>query len=311
MAGWLDVTSAVAADYIHDRMVNPLPVVSLGLEAFDRTMMSWGMGKGLVRGTYCIVGGASNVGKTQYGLCLARNAANAGERAGVISLDMKKADALLRLHQALVPEIPNDRWRPDRWLPEYGAKLKDGLVRWRKSVKGELGLDAMASGDVEYVLAELTKGVEAGVTYFVVDHLQKVSVRGVGHPAERAEIISEALDNFCDEHEVTIVGLSQLNREASRDRTRVPIMQDLLGGTSLESNTQVVIMLDHSRYERDEQHPHLGRTFLLLDKNQQGPKGFECAVEIDHRNLGYREARPDELHLWPGEQQTNGNGRRR
>lgn len=301
MAEWLDITSGVAADYIHDRMVNPLPVVTMGLESFDRTMMSWGMGRGLVRGTYAIVGGASNVGKTQYGLSMARNAANNGERAGVVSLDMKKADALLRLHQALVPEIPNDRWRPDRWKPEYGTMLKDGLVRWRKSVKGELGLNAMKTGDVDAVVEEIHKGIDAGVTFFVIDHLQKVSVRGVRSPADRAEVISEALDNICDEYEVTILGLSQLNREASRDRQRVPIMQDLLGGTSLESNTQVVIMLDHSRYERDEERPHLGRTWLMLDKNQQGPKGFEVAVEINHMNLSYREARPDEIHLWPGE----------
>lgn len=301
MAEWLDITSGIAAEYIHDRMANPLPVVSMGLESFDRTMMSWGMGRGLVRGTYAIVGGASNVGKTQYGLSMARNAANAGERAGVISLDMKKADALLRLHQALVPEIPNDRWRPDRWQPEYRTMLKDGLVRWRRSVKGELGLNAMTTGDVDYVVEEIHKGIEAGVTFFVIDHLQKVSVRGVRSPADRAEVISEALDNICDEYEVTIIGLSQLNREASRDRNRVPIMQDLLGGTSLESNTQVVIMLDHSRYERDEDRPHLGRTWLMLDKNQQGPKGFEVAVEINHANLSYREARPDEIHLWPGD----------
>lgn len=296
---WLDITSTEAAEFIHDRMVNPLPVVTTGLEAFDRTFMSWGMGRGIVRGTYAIVGGASNVGKTQYGLSMARNAANSGERAGVISLDMKKADALLRLHQALVPEIPNREWRPDRWKPEYGLMLRDGLIRWRKSVKGELGLNAMKIGEVETVTDEIRRGIEAGVTFFVVDHLQKVSVRGVRSPADRAEVISEALDNICDEHEVTIIGLSQLNREASRDRNRVPIMQDLLGGTSLESNTQAVIMLDHSRYERDENNPHLGRTWLLLDKNQQGPKGFEVAVEINHMNLSYREAQPDEIHLWP------------
>jgi hypothetical protein len=235
-------------------------------------------------------------------LNLARNAANAGEKAGVVSLDMKEKDALLRIHQALVDksEIPAEDWRPDRWRPAYEARLRDGLVRWRKSITGDLGIYAVPVGDLSWVSASITKGIEAGVTFFVIDHLQKIRVQGVNGPADRAELISETLDNFCDEFGVTIVGLSQLNREASRDRDRKPIMQDLLGGTSLESNAQVVIMLDHSRYERDETRHHIGRTWVMLDKNQMGPKNFEVAVEVNHATLEYREALPDEMRDWPG-----------
>lgn len=302
-AGWLDVTSQVAASATHDRMANPVPIVPTGLEAIDRAFMSWGQGRGIPRGTYMLVGGASNVGKTQWGLQMARNAANAGERAGVVSLDMKEKDALLRIHQALVQEIPGQDWRPDRWKQEYETMLRDGLVRWRQSITGELGIYAVAVGDLTWVEASLHRGIEAGVTFFVVDHLQKIRVQGVNSPYDRAELISETLDNFCDEHGVTIVGLSQLNREASRDRQRKPIMQDLLGGTSLESNAQVVIMLDHSRYARDEERHHLGRTWVMLDKNQMGPKNFEVAVEVNHATLAYREARPDEMHLWPGNEE--------
>jgi replicative DNA helicase len=299
---WLDVTSQAAASATHERMSNPVPVVPTGLGAIDRAMLSWGQARGIPRGTYMIVGGASNVGKTQWGLQMARNAANAGEKAGVVSLDMKEKDALLRIHQALVDksEIPAEDWRPDRWRPAYEARLRDGLVRWRKSITGDLGIYAVPVGDLSWVSASITKGIEAGVTFFVIDHLQKIRVQGVNGPADRAELISETLDNFCDEYGVTIVGLSQLNREASRDRDRKPIMQDLLGGTSLESNAQVVIMLDHSRYERDETRHHIGRTWVMLDKNQMGPKNFEVAVEVNHATLEYREALPDEMRDWPG-----------
>lgn len=298
--GWLDVTSGAAATETHERMANPVAVVPTGLTAIDRAMMSWGQGRGIPRGTYMLVGGASNVGKTQWGLQMARNAAAVGEKAGVVSLDMKKQDALLRIHQALVSEIPSRDWRPDRWKPEYEQALRDGLVRWRRSITGDLGIYAIAVGDLGWVKESLQRGIDAGVTFFVVDHLQKIRVQGIANPFDRAELISETLDNFCDEYAVTIVGLSQLNREASRDRQRKPIMQDLLGGTSLESNAQVVIMLDHSRYERDPIHHHLGRTWVMLDKNQMGPKNFEVAVEVNHATLEYREAQPDEMRDWPG-----------
>lgn len=301
---WLDVTSGMAASATHERMAKPVPVVPTGLRAIDRAMMSWGQGKGIPRGTYMIVGGASNVGKTQWGLQMARNAATTGEKAGVVSLDMKEKDALLRIHQAVVKDIPSNAWRPDRWTPEYERTLRDGLVKWRRSIKGDLGIYAVPVGDLQWVRQSIQQGIDAGVTFFVVDHLQKIRVEGLSNPFDRAEIISETLDNFCDAHDVTIVGLSQLNREASRDRQRKPIMQDLLGGTSLESNAQVVIMLDHSRYERDAEQHHIGRTWIMLDKNQMGPKAFEVAVEINHATLEYREAEPDEIRYWPGDNDT-------
>lgn len=296
---WLDVTSRQAAGETHDRMSNPVPVVPTGLRAIDKAMLSWGQSKGVPRGTYFLVGGASNAGKTQFGIRMAINAAICGERAGLVSLDMKGKDALLRIQQAIVRAIKSHEWRPDRWSDGHGSVLRDALTKWRGSIKGDLGIDAVPVGDLQWVQRSIESGIQAGVTFFVVDHLQKIRVQGVSNPADRAEEVSEVLDNYCDSHDVTILGLSQLNREASKNRDRQPIMQDLLGGTSLESNAQLVIMLDHSRYARDQQHHHLGRTYVMLDKNQMGPKNFEVAVEVNHQTLEYREAMPDEMHRWP------------
>jgi replicative DNA helicase len=298
-AEWIDVTSGVAASFMHERMTKPLPVVPIGLKAIDGAMMGWGMRKGLPRGTHAIVAGASNIGKTQIGLHLARQAANRGERAGFISLDMKKRNALLRVHMALVPEIDFRNWQPDRWRPEYDRTLRDGLARWRESVTGDVGISAPPKGDIDGVCRTIEEGCAEGVTFFVLDHLQKITVPGTRHVADRAEAVSDAIEYYCRAHNVTVIGLSQLNREAARQRDRTPIIQDILGGTSLEANAEVIIMLDHSRYARDRIRHHLGRTWVVLDKNQLGPKGFEVAVEVNHATLEYREAEPDEIGIWP------------
>jgi hypothetical protein len=52
---------------------------------------------------------------------------------------------------------------------------------------------------------------------------------------------------------------------------------------------------------------------VVLDKNQMGPKNFEVAVEVNHATLQYREAQPDELHLWPeaGPALSGGEARRK
>lgn len=299
--GWIDVTSHDAAYFIADLMGSPPPPIPTLVPAIDRSMWTWGQRKGIPRGTYALVGGASNIGKTQFGLHLARAAAMAGERTGFVSLDMKLRDALLRIHMAIVDEVPPTHWQPDRWKPEYETLLKDGLRRWRLSIEGDLGIYAVPHGTLEWTKHSIEKGIDAGATYFVVDHLQKIRVSGFGDNqiASRAEVISETLDNLCDEHNVTIVGLSQLNREASRLGDRSPTMHDLWGGTAMEANAAVVIMLDHSRYARDVKAHHIGRTWVILAKNNMGPKGFEIPVEWDHRTFALREALDDEVHLWP------------
>ncbi len=61
-------------------------------------------------------------------------------------------------------------------------------------------------------------------------------------------------------------------------------------------------MLDHSRVEMDRDNHHIIRTFMLLEKNQMGPKNLSVPIEIDLSELHIREARPDEEHLWKFEE---------
>ena len=76
-------------------------------------------------------------------------------------------------------------------------------------------------------------------------------------------------------------------------------MHDLWGGTSIESNANQVILLDHSNQLRDERRPHLLRTWLFLDKNREGPNRVLIPVEIDFKTGTWREAKPDEMQDWP------------
>jgi len=300
---WLDITDNRAAYEIHDRMSKPASVVPTGLRMIDSAMWLWGDKRGIPRGTYMIIGGASNVGKTQAGLMLAKQAAQHGEKAAILSLDMRREDAIARIHQALtVGKIPWQDWIPSRWKPEYEEILKDSIRAFRLSTDGAVGIHPGASktlGDVEFLIRQAHG---AGATFFVVDHMQKIKVQGIqgDNIAGRAEIGSEKMDDLCDELGVTICALSQLNRFASREADKRPTMFDLWGGTAMESNSAVVIMLDHSRYARDEVRHHVGRNYWILSKNQFGPKGFEVPVEVNHATLEFREAMPDEIHMWPG-----------
>jgi replicative DNA helicase len=139
---------------------------------------------------------------------------------------------------------------------------------------------------------------EAGIRFFVVDYLQ-LAQTGSDEAVYRAvtEVSAEVM-TFAHQHEVVTVGLSQINRTASTDRDNRPQPQGLIGSSSLENDADQVLLLDHTRYERDGLSPHLARTFLLIAKNRHGPCG-SLPIEWNYRTLRVREASPDEEEAWP------------
>ena len=317
--GWLDVLSPVAVNMLADRMEKPGLVTPTGLPSLDKQMFLWGDRRGIPQGSYVIVGGASNVGKTQFGLHLMKQAHRSGQQACLVSLDMKTRDVLARFQQSMVgPGIPREEWVPSRWRPEYRQKLKDALAQYQLENDAKGGISVYHGNypgldDVEAVIRQAVgwKIVGAGATFFVIDHLQKIRVPGVRDILERVEAVSETLDGLADELDVTIVGLSQLNRTASRETDRRPTMFDLWGGTAMESNAAIVLMLDHSRYAMDPDKHYLGRTFVLLEKNQMGPKNFEIPVIWNHAELTITEGMPDEIDEWPGARASGKKGSKR
>lgn len=305
--GWLDVFSPAAINMLADRMEKPGLVTPTGLPSLDQQIFMWGDRRGIPQGSYVIVGGASNVGKTQFGLHLMKQAYRSGQQACAVSLDMKTRDVLARFLQSVsVRSIPRSEWLSSRWRPEYRDRLRTAVEEYCLNGDGRGGLSVYHGNypDLDDVISVIRQAAGWHVqpaTFFIIDHLQKVRVRGVRETFDRAEAVSEALDALADELDITIVGLSQLNRNASRETDRRPTMFDLWGGTAMESNAAFVIMLDHSRYQMDAEQHHMGRTYVLLEKNQMGPKSFEVPVIWNHAELTITEGMPDEIEEWPGQ----------
>jgi replicative DNA helicase len=236
------------------------------------------------------------------GLWLVKQAAKHGERAAVFSLEMRREDILVRLQQGATG-IDRTLWSPGVWSATDGKRLVRDVVTYQSAeLREEIIINAGYASDLHSVLGEIRLVIDQGVTFVVVDHLQLIRVDGYGDDqvATRAEMVSESLRRIAIEREVTIVGLSQLNRFASRERNRTPSIHDLWGGTSMESNPSIVLLLDHSRYERDRDKPHLARTWVVLAKNRMGPKDLEVPIRWDHAALTIEEPRPDEsIEDWP------------
>ena len=72
-------------------------------------------------------------------------------------------------------------------------------------------------------------------------------------------------------------------------------MTGLFGGMILEASCDLILLLDHSRYEREG---NTAKTWLIVAKHRHGPT-VEIPIEWDYRTLSVREADPDEEYRWP------------
>lgn len=281
---------------------HPLPT---GVPQWDASCDETG-GRGLGDWWYVVIGGASNAGKTQLMLHLLRQAAEAGMSPAVITMEVPTAGLQRRIYSQLSCFGYYD-FLPHKWDegdPVAKTKLLEDEVRKFREPRGEIERRSITvtEHDLAPQLAEIEDAChtlyEGGARAIFLDHLQLIKAP-VDQIADRATEISETLRRFAHSKGCLVIALSQLNRMASRERDRRPTMHDLWGGTSIESNANQVILIDHSKQDRDVQHKHLLRTWLYLDKNREGPARLLIPVEADFKRGTWREAEPDEVGRWP------------
>lgn len=297
---WKGIHDPDSVGELATRLHESVPVVPFGLPSLDGSLWYWGDRRGIPRGEYVVLGGASNSGKTQLGLYLLKQAAIAGEKAAVISLEMQREDLLLRLYQGMV-DIDWREWSPSKWTDAHTKRLQQAIRRHGQTIAGQIIVNGGYTADLAAVLDEMRNAIDQGVTFFVLDHLQLLRVAGYGADqiTSRVEIAGEAIRTLAFENRVTVCALSQLTITASRNREQSPDMYSLWGGMAVGSNASLVVLCDHTLYERVDMQPHLARTWINLSKNRMGPKGNRVPVLWNHAELTLREALPDEVGQWP------------
>ena len=298
------LTKRAAIDYGSALMGQRPRPLTTGIDAWDGACDETG-GLGLGDWWYVVLGGASNAGKTQLMMYLARRAAESGLLPGIITMEVPRRGLQRRLYSNLTDFSYYD-FLPHHWEQGEPAvktmHLGEQIAGYRQMGEDERSVivaEQDAPPSLDDIMRACEELAEAGCGCIFLDHLQLIKAPA-DQVADRATEISEALRWFAHGKKRLVVALSQLNRLASRERQRRPTMHDLLGGTSIESNSNQVLLLDHSQQERDALHPHLMRTWLYLDKNREGPNRLLIPVEVNFRTGVWREAAPDELHRWPG-----------
>jgi replicative DNA helicase len=233
---------------------------------------------GLHRGDLFLVAGRPSMGKSIVGMQLAHHAAGLGEGVAVFSLEMTE-DSLIRRLISAVGCVDAQRFRAGRL--DAAERLK--VLTAASQIKGlPLFIDDSRARTIPAVTSALRKLIaKHPIRVVVVDHLQLM--RSMGRVENRHQELSEishSLKNLAGQFNVTVILLSQLNRECEREARR-PRLADLKETGSLEEDADVVLFVHRPEQYNRQDSTLRGRAEFIIGKQRNGPTG-KLAMRFQH-----------------------------
>lgn len=225
---------------------------------------------GLHRGDLVLVAGRPSMGKSVIGMQLAHHTAAHGEGVAVFSLEMSKHSLVVRLISA-VGGVDAQRQRSGRLDREERRKA---TVAASQIAEIPLWIDDTRARTANAVTSALRKlAARHPLRLVIIDHLQLMN--GVGRFDSRhheLSAISHSLKHLAGQMDLTVILLSQLNRECEKEKRR-PQLSDLKETGSLEEDADVVLFV-----HRPEQFNRLdmslrGQAEFIIGKQRNGPTG--------------------------------------
>lgn len=232
----------------------------------------------LVPGRIISIGARPGGGKSVVGLDFTRAALAAGAAVIHFSLEMSRADLVVRL-LAAEGSIENKRLADGNLSPEDEERLAlaatslpwDHLVIVERSRLTAAQMMAIASAQVRRWRAQ---GIENAL--IVVDYLQIMRHVVPGKPnAQRHQEIGETCDVLkagAKQLHVPVALLSQLGRGAS---DRPPRLEDLRESGDIENASDQVVLMHRPSTMNAEERP--GEIDYIIAKNRHGPNGVTIA----------------------------------
>jgi KaiC/GvpD/RAD55 family RecA-like ATPase len=270
---------------------SPVQAVPTPLRSWNSVCRDEGGGKGLAPGWHVIIAGSTGHGKSLLALNLADAAIRHGERVAYVSLEMSQRQLLTRF-LALHSGIPIRRLEPGEDLSEadlHSAQLR--LTETCERTGGRLFVNRTPIHKLQDIEAAIRRQHEdQGCRVIIVDYLQLAWLGSAKSLFENIQEVSHRVRQLAAGLGVVSVGLSQLNRETSKQPER-PKPHGLMGGSPLENDADQVVLLDHSNYERSLNE---ATTQILIAKNRHGPL-TEIPVRWDYRALQIRETNESDV----------------
>jgi replicative DNA helicase len=274
-------------EVIQARMEGKIKPIKTGFADLDSRLDG-----GLERGTLTVVAGRPGMGKTAFGLCIARNVAEWGT-AAFLSMEMDK-DQVSDRNVAALGHIPV-KWlrNPNENTPE-DKKYWDNMTHaFAKAQELNIYIDDQTALNM-LEIRNKARSVKrrSGLDALVIDQLSFIT--GGSREKKNYELIGEytrGLIALAKELKIAVILLCQLNRECETRPNKRPQMSDLAMSGSIEQDAANIIFLYRDEiYNPDS--PDKGICEVNSIKQRQGEPGIVALTYIGNQtrfeNLAFR-----------------------
>jgi replicative DNA helicase len=265
VAGMLDRVQALADGKVE-------PGIPTRIPGLDRIL-----GGGLKPGKQMILAARPSVGKSSLAEQLCINLAMHGHAAAMFSQEMTCQEMADRA-TSTIGRIDMERLQTGKLEDSDYSRLVDAIERMRTLPLFFDEQPALTLQDIAAKARALKR--KHDIKLLVIDYIQ---LCGTTQPKlsrhHQLEEISRGLKSLAKQLEITILTLSQLNREVEKRATGRPVMSDLKESGAIEEDADVVMMM-----WRHQQGEHANVIGMEVPKNRQGKTGelalhFEGAVQ--------------------------------
>lgn len=227
------------------------------------TGITWGLTDlnrltgGLQKRDLTLVGARPSMGKTTFATTVARAAARAGHGVGIISLEMDKAKLAARIASDIAynanVKVPYADIINGRVSEQDFSSVKracETAFNLPVLIDDQSGLTIT---DIRMKLEGMIRASEAAKLPFdllVIDHLGliKATNRYTGNRNNEISEMTASLKSMAREYDVSIMLLSQLNRQLEQRTDKRPQLSDLRDSGAIEQDADTIIFLHREAY---------------------------------------------------------------
>lgn len=270
VAGFIDRLQAFADGTVQPGIPTQIPTLDAML------------GGGLKGGKQIIVAARPSVGKSSLAQQICLNVARQGHAAALFSMEMGCAEltdrTVANLGRVRLDGIANGQLEGEEW-----SRVTEAI----ESVRGlPMYFDeqpALSLGDIVSRARALKR--KHNLKLLAIDYLQLCSSgKGGDSRHHQIEEISRGLKSLAKQLDITIVTLSQLNREVEKRTGGRPVLSDLKESGAIEEDADVVLML--WRHKVGQFANTIG---CAVPKNRQGRVG-EFALHFEGAHQRWTES---------------------
>ena len=234
---------------------------------------------GFQPGALVIVGGRTSMGKTAFALSIAQNAASAGKRVAIFSIEMTSNQLVQRLI-SMESEIPGWKLGTGKlsqtdweYLPNVYQKLSEMPIY----IDDTSSLSVM---EIRSKCRRMAARRDQGLDLVIVDYLQLMEEKNIRFENRVQEVssISRNLKGLARELDVPIIALSQLSRKPTDRPNKEPQLSDLRESGAIEQDADLVLFVHREDYYKDKKSDKTpqntsdsGIAEIIVAKNRNGP----------------------------------------